>query len=45
MKVKELIALLLNEPMDNEVPNIDGIEKEFFGQDINTTYLKVKTKK
>lgn len=42
MKVKELITLLLNEPMDNEVPNIDGIEEKFFGQDINTTYLKVK---
>ena len=42
MKIRELIALLLNEPMDNEVPNIDGIEEKFFGQEINTTYLKVK---
>lgn len=42
MKVKELITLLLNEPMDNEMPDIEGIEKPFFGQDKNTTYLKIK---
>ena len=42
MKVKELITLLLDEPMENEIPNIEGICESFFGQDINTTYLKVK---
>ena len=42
MKVKELITLLLNEPMDNEIPNIEGIEKRGFGCPINETWLKTK---
>ena len=42
MKVKELITLLLNEPMDNEMPQVKGISKTFFGQEINTTYLDIE---
>ena len=42
MKVKELITLLLNEPMDNEMPQVKGIAKTFFGQEINTTYLDIE---
>ena len=42
MKVKELITALLNEPMDNEIPNIKGISERGFGQPADETYLETK---
>jgi len=42
MKVKELIKLLLDEPMDNEIPNIKGISERGFGQPTDETYLDIK---
>ena len=47
MKVKDLIKILLEEPMDNEVYDskgneIIGLSGSFFGQELDTTYLKVK---